>query len=109
MYIYNGFCILSILWKLKEENIDVHEYWVLYSQYFVETKRRKHTCTLILGSVFSAFSLSRKMKHRCTCILGSVFSAFSGNRAENIDVHVYWVLYSQHSLKHKEENIDVHV
>jgi hypothetical protein len=43
------------------------------------------------------------------CILGSVFSAFSGNRAENIDVHVYWVLYSQHSLKHKEENIDVHV
>jgi hypothetical protein len=59
---YSGFCILSILWKQKEENIDVHEYWVLYSQYSVETEIRKHTCTFILGSVFSAFSLNRKMK-----------------------------------------------
>jgi hypothetical protein len=33
---YIGFCILSILWKQKEENIDVYIYWVLYSQDFLE-------------------------------------------------------------------------
>jgi hypothetical protein len=39
-----GSDILSILWKQKEENIDVHVYWVLYSQYSLETERRKHRC-----------------------------------------------------------------
>ena len=84
---YTGFCILSILWKQKEENIDVHVYWVLYSQYSLEAERRKHRCT-------------------CTCILGSVFSVFSENREEeNIDVHVhvYWVLYSQYSSGNRKK------
>jgi hypothetical protein len=39
---YTGFCILSIFWKQKEENINIHVYWVLYSQYSLETERRKH-------------------------------------------------------------------
>ena len=80
MYMYTGFCILSILWKQKEENIDVKVYWVLYSQYFQEAERRKHRCKSILGSVFSVFSETERRKHRCTCILGSVFSVFSRNR-----------------------------
>ena len=32
---YTGF-ILSIPFKQKDENIDVHIYWVLYSQDFLE-------------------------------------------------------------------------
>jgi hypothetical protein len=59
---YTEFCILSILWKQIEENIDVHVYWVLYSQYFLETERRKHRCKSILGSVFSASSGNRQKK-----------------------------------------------
>jgi hypothetical protein len=35
--------------KQKEENIDVHVYWVLYSQFSLETERRKHRCTCILA------------------------------------------------------------
>jgi hypothetical protein len=42
--------------------MDVHVYWVLYSQYSLETERRKHRCKSILGSVFSAFSGKRKKK-----------------------------------------------
>jgi hypothetical protein len=57
---YTGFCILSILWKQEEENIDVKVYWVLYSQYSLETDRKKHRCTCILGSVFTVFSGNRK-------------------------------------------------
>jgi hypothetical protein len=59
MYMYTGFCIRSIFWKPTEENIDVHVYWVLYSQQFLETERRNHRCTCILGSVFSVFSGNR--------------------------------------------------
>jgi hypothetical protein len=59
---YTGFCILSILWKQEEENIDVKVYWVLYSQHLLETDRKKHRCTCILGSVFSVFSGNRKKK-----------------------------------------------
>jgi hypothetical protein len=101
---YTGFCILCILWKQKEENIDVpvHVYWVLYSLYSLETERRKHICTCILGSdilsilwkqkeenidvhvywvLYSQYSLeTERRKHRCICILGSVFFVFSGNR-----------------------------
>jgi hypothetical protein len=77
---YTGFCILSIFKKQKEENIDVKVYWVLYSQYSLETETRKHRCTCILGSVFSVFSETKRRKHRCTCILGSVFSVFSRSR-----------------------------
>jgi hypothetical protein len=52
----------------------------LYSQFSLETERRKHRCTCILGSVFSVLLETALRKHRCTCILGSVFSVFSGNR-----------------------------
>jgi hypothetical protein len=69
---FSWFCILSILWKQKQENIDVHVYWVLYSQYCLETERRKH---------------------RCTCILGSVFSVFSGNRNKKTQDLVYMYIY----------------
>ena len=79
MYMYTEFCILYILWKQKEEIIDVHiyctglrilsilwkqkeesiavrVYYVLYSQYSLERDRRKHCFICILGSVFSVFS-----------------------------------------------------
>jgi hypothetical protein len=59
---YTGFCICSILWEQKEENIDVKVYWVLYSQHFQEAERRKHRCKSILVSVFSVFSGNRKKK-----------------------------------------------
>jgi hypothetical protein len=62
MYMYTVFCILSILWKQKEENIDVHVYWVLYSQFSLETEGREDRCRWMLGSVFSVFSRSRKKK-----------------------------------------------
>ena len=91
MYMYTGFCILSILWKQKEENIDVKVYWVLYSQYSLETERRKHRCKSILGSVFSVFSETKRRKHRCT-----YSQIFKKQKEENIDVKVYWVLYSQY-------------
>jgi formyltetrahydrofolate hydrolase len=107
---YTGFCILSILWKQKQENIDVHVYWVLYSQYSLETERRKHRCTCILGSVLSVFSGNRKKKTKMYMYTGfCILNILWKQKEENIDVHVYWVLYSQYSLKHKEENIDVHV
>jgi hypothetical protein len=59
---YTGFCIHSIFWKQKEDNMDVKVYWVLYSQYSLETGRRKHRCKGILGSVFSASSGNRQKK-----------------------------------------------
>jgi hypothetical protein len=34
---------------------------------------------------------------------------FWKQKEENINVDVYWVLYSQYSLKQTEENINVHV
>jgi hypothetical protein len=122
MYIYvffflTGFCILSILWK-QNKNIDIHEYWVLYSQYSPETEPRKHRCTCILGFVFSVFSpepsihvhlcfllyVSREYKeYRTQYAYISMFSSFCFQRIQRIqnpvDVHVYWVLYSQYSLE----------
>ena len=131
MYMYTGFCILSILWKQKQENIDVHVYWVLYSQYSLKQKEENIDVKVYWVLYFQYSLETERRKHRCTCILSSVLSVFSGNRKkktkmymytgfcilnilwkqkeENIDVHVYWVLYSQYSLEHKEENIDVHV
>jgi hypothetical protein len=65
MYIYVFFLLFpehSENTEPSEENIDVHVYWVLYSQYSLETETRKNRCTCILGSVFSAFSRNRKKK-----------------------------------------------
>jgi hypothetical protein len=118
MYMYTGFCILSILWKQKEENIDVHVYWVLYSQYSLETERRKHRCTCILSSVFSVFSGNRKKEntentepsiHVHLCFLLSVsreyweyrtqytctsmFSSFCFQRILRIQNPVYMYIY----------------
>ena len=80
MYMYTGFCILSILWKQKEENIDVKVYWVLYSQYSLEQKE-ENIDVHVYWVLYSQYSLeTERRKHRCKSILGSVFSVFSGNR-----------------------------
>ena len=102
MYMYTGFCILYSQYSLKqkEENIDVHVYWVLYSQYSLETDRRKHSCTCILGSVFSVFSGNRQKKTWMYMYTGfCILSILWKQKEENIDVHVYCVLYSQYSLE----------
>jgi hypothetical protein len=112
------FCILSIVLNQKEENIGVHVYWVLYSLYSLETERRKHrcTCTCILGSVYVyiyvflfLFPVHTKNTNPVYIYIYVFFFLFPEKtdntepsihvHLENIDVHVYCVLYSQYSLE----------
>jgi hypothetical protein len=96
LYTYTGFCILSILWKQKEENIDVHVYWVLYSQFSLETERRQHSCTCIL---YSQFSLeTERRKHRCTCIT-----------EPSIRVHLCFLSSVSNNTENTEPSIHVHL
>ena len=90
MYMYTWFCILRILLKQTEENMYVNVYRVPYSQYLLETERRKHNCTCILGSVFSVFSGNRQKKKDMYMYTGFyILSIFWKQKEENIDVHVY--------------------
>jgi hypothetical protein len=109
---YTGFCILSILWKQIEENIDVHVYWVLYSQYSLETDRRKHRCTFpententepsIHVHLCFLLSVSREYwEYRTQYTCTSIFSSICFQRILRIQNHILW--------KQKEENIDVPV
>jgi hypothetical protein len=103
---YTGFCILSILWKQIEENIDVQilriqnpvymyiyvffflfpektentEYMYNYVFFFLFPEKTENTEPSIHVHLCFLLSVSDRRKHRCTCILGSVFSVFSGNR-----------------------------
>jgi hypothetical protein len=65
MYIY----VFSFLFPENTENTEtsillhlVKVYWFMYSQYSLETERRKHRCKSMLVSVFSVFSGNRKKK-----------------------------------------------
>ena len=96
---YTGFCILSILSK-QNKSIDIHEYWILYSQYYWK-QNQENIDVHVYQVLYSQFSLeTERGKHICTCILGSdILSILWKQKEENIDVHVYWVLYSQYSLE----------
>jgi hypothetical protein len=56
---FSCFCFQRIL---RTQNPGYMYIYVLYSQYSLETERRKHRCTCILGSVFSVFSGNRNKK-----------------------------------------------
>ena len=117
---YTGFCIDSILWKQKEENIEFPENTVNtepsihvrlcfllsvsreYCQY-----RTQYTCT----SMFTSFCFREYWEYRtqytCTSMFSSFLYMYTGfcilsflwNRKKKTDVHVYWVLYSKYSLE----------
>jgi hypothetical protein len=106
MYMYTGFCILSILWKQKEENIDVHVYWVLYSQYSLETDRRKHRCKSILGSVcFQRILTIQNPVYMYIYVFFYLFLENTENTEPSIHVHLcfhsvsreYWEYRTQYT------------
>ena len=114
MYIYTGFCILSIFLKHQEEhigvhvhwvlysqnkNIDIYVYWVLYYQYSLETERRKQSCACVLDYVFAVFPGNRKKNNMYMYIGFCILNIVLKQKEENIVVHVYWVLYSQYPVE----------
>jgi hypothetical protein len=78
------FCILSILCKQKDENIDVYVYRVLYSQYALEAERRKHICTCILGFQNPAYM--------CIYLFFYLFPEKTENTEPSIHVHLCFLL-----------------
>jgi hypothetical protein len=93
---YTGFCILSILWKHKEENIVVHVYQVLYSQFSLETETENtepnihvHLCFLL--------SVSREYwEYRTLYTCTSMFSSFCFERILRIQNPVYEAKWRKH-------------
>jgi hypothetical protein len=104
---YTGFCILSILWNQKEENIDVHVYCIyIYVFFFLFPENTKNTEPSIHIHLCFLLSVSRKCwEYRTQYTCTSMFTGFCilcilwKQKEENIDVYVYWVLYSQYSLE----------
>jgi hypothetical protein len=94
---YTGFCIHSILWKQKEENINVHVYCVLNFQNVLETEGRKHKCTCILGSVFYIY------------VFYLLFPEHSENSEPSIHVHLCFLLFASENTKNTEPSIHVHL
>jgi hypothetical protein len=92
---FTGFCILSILWKQKEENIDVHVYWVLYLRFLLSVSREyckyrpQYACT----SMFSSFCFREYWEYRTQYTCTSMFSCFCFQRILRIQNPVYIYIF----------------
>jgi hypothetical protein len=84
---YTGFCILSMLWKQKEENINVHVYWVLYCQFSLETERRKHRCICT-----QKITRIQNPVYMYIYIIFYLFPEKSENTEPSIHVHICFLL-----------------